>query len=158
VLTINTLLFQIPFVLHRAAKVTGLGVTVTTVGGAGSVVRLALASWNGSTMNFVIDAGTIDGTVSGYQEIAINETLGAGAHVVGVVAQGGASPQVTLRAATGFYMPGTNLSVLRDTVTPAAGWMSGSNSSISGTISGIGSLGFGTSATAPVVFMRLENP
>jgi hypothetical protein len=82
-------------IVPNAVTVDRIGAEVTTAGGAGSVVRLGMYAHDYSTDlpgTLVIDAGTIDGTSTGFQEVTISQALDPGIYWVASVAQVGSAP------------------------------------------------------------------
>jgi hypothetical protein len=77
VMVLNRVNYQ-PVLLPRAVTLSQLTAQVFTAGAAGSVVRLGiyLPDSNGRPGELLVDAGTIDGTVTGVQSISISETVG----------------------------------------------------------------------------------
>ena len=83
----------------KGGAIDRVAIEVTTVGGAGSVVRIGLyADNNGAPSTLINDAGTVDtATATGFQTLTVSWTgLNAGLYWICAVAQVGTSP--TLRA------------------------------------------------------------
>jgi hypothetical protein len=68
------------FVVPNPVTLTTIGAEVTTIGDAGSVVRLGIYADDGTGRpgKLVLDAGTIDGHTVAVQEIAISQALQPG--------------------------------------------------------------------------------
>ena len=65
-----------------------------TAGDAGRVLRLGVYRQNADgSVTLVLDAGTVDATITGYQEITIDLTLEKGIYLLCAVSQGGTSAQ-----------------------------------------------------------------
>lgn len=107
---------------------------VTTVGSAGALVRLVILNRTGElTGSLLLDAGTIDGTVLGMQELTVNATLTRGWYWFGAIGQGAPTTQATVRCCSlagsspivplGTSLPATNSqlsSVIATGITGAA--------------------------------------
>jgi hypothetical protein len=92
-----------PFPVPAAITLAKIGVEVTAVGEAGSVIRLGIYGDNGSGFPgpLVLDAGTVPGdAVAAAAELTINQALQPGLYWVGGVVQGAPTTQPTLRTLT----------------------------------------------------------
>lgn len=93
-LTVGNML-AVPFPINRAVTVTKIGVEVTGTG-ASSTVRLGIYSDAGDAPgSLLVDAGSIDGTSTAFQEITISQALTVGKVWLAACAQG--SNTVTVR-------------------------------------------------------------
>lgn len=87
-------------------EITKIGAEVTSAGEAGSVVRLGIyADDNGRPGALVLDAGTINGTSVGVQEITISTTIGPGWYWFAECAQLCPTTPPTMRTVTSFAPP-----------------------------------------------------
>jgi hypothetical protein len=103
--TVTTVLNQmtaVPFFVSNTESFDRIGAEVTTVGTAGSVVRLGIYadSGVGQPGALVLDAGTIAGDVQAAAEITINVTLPAGLYWLAAVGQTIGTPIMRCLSAT----------------------------------------------------------
>jgi hypothetical protein len=76
---------------------------VTVAGSAGALIRLGIYDLAG---NLIIDAGTVDASVTGDLEISISQPVDAGWYLLAAVRQGSAATGPTIRSNTagaGFF-------------------------------------------------------
>lgn len=77
-----------PFPVDKSCTADRIGMSVTTGGSAGALVRLGIyADANGRPGALVLDAGTIDGTSATYQELTISAALSPGMYWLAAVCQ-----------------------------------------------------------------------
>ena len=88
------------FYVAEPIDVASIGVSVAIVGSSGSVVRLGLrGTTDGLPDNLILDLGTIDGTVTGFQHISTTGLhLEPGLYSVSTVGQGHPSTEPYLRS------------------------------------------------------------
>lgn len=108
----NNSLRAMPWVCHQAITINRIGASVTTVGEAGSKVRLGIYADTGAGAPgaLVVDAGQINGDSATVQELTISSTaLAAGTYWLAAVVQSVTTTQPQLRVVnlTGFapYIP-----------------------------------------------------
>lgn len=94
----------VPFYLPVSTSISKLALDVSTVGSAGALVRLGIRSHNPKTGwpgGVLLDAGTIDGTVSGVSSITLGSALvlAAGWYWCTATGQGAPTTQATIRTA-----------------------------------------------------------
>jgi collagen type VII alpha len=90
-------------ILLPKCTVTTIAITVTIAGSAGALIRLGIYDLAG---NLIVDAGTVDASVTGDPEITISQAVDAGWYLLAAVRQGNAATGPTLRSNTvgaGFY-------------------------------------------------------
>lgn len=89
-----------PFTAREQITIDRIGAEVTVAGSAGAVLRLGIYNDNGNGYpnKLVLDAGTIDATIVGPQEITINTVLPAGLYWIGAAVQGNPTTVPTLRS------------------------------------------------------------
>ena len=121
--TANQTLRLAPWIVERDVTIVRIGAEVSTVGEAGSVIRLGIYADAGGLYPgaLVLDAGTIAGDSATIQEITISQALTRGVYWVGGVAQSAPSTQPTVRMASGWTPPvpmqtGTTIPVLSASV------------------------------------------
>lgn len=127
--TTNTLatgeLRMTPFIITRTVTLVRIGAEISTVGEAGSKLRLGVYADGdyGHPSALVLDAGTINGDSATVQEITINLTLTKGIYWFGGVVQNLVTTQPTVRTVSaswtppialwaGNTMPASNLTVI----------------------------------------------
>lgn len=73
----NGTLYFCPYLIAQQITVDQLGVSVTTAGSAGAVVRLGVysANANGQPSGLLVDAGTVDATTSGFKLLLLAAPL-----------------------------------------------------------------------------------
>lgn len=101
----NGALFVHPFPIPRALTATRIGVDITIVGSAGSLVRMGiyLDDGTGKPGALLLDAGTVIGTGAGLILATISQALSPGFVWVGAVNQGAPVTNATL----GYFNIGT---------------------------------------------------
>lgn len=137
-LTTNEQFYAMPFLVNAESetfdRITG---EVTVAGETGSLIRLGIYRVDNATGDLhelILDAGTIDGTALGVQQITINTTLPVGIYAVGAVAQNAPTTPPTIRGLTprigqigvssptftgGWYYPGAIAAAL---IADMVGW------------------------------------
>ena len=88
-----------PMLIGSTTAIDRIAVSVTGAGSAGSLVRLGIYKQknNGSELELILDAGTVDSSSTGEKEITISETLSPGIYFFLASSQGGAATKPTLR-------------------------------------------------------------
>lgn len=88
VMTINLLSYA-AFYVRRPTTFDRIALEITTIGAAGSIVRLGVYQDNGTYRpgTLLVDAGTIDSTVLGVSELVILQVLPSGTVWLAAVAQ-----------------------------------------------------------------------
>lgn len=97
--TANQLRFS-PLWVTQAHVFTGLGLGVTTAGTTGSVIRLGVYTDNGAggPSNLILDAGTVDGTATGFQSLTgLTIPLATGPYWLASAFQGSPTTQPTVQ-------------------------------------------------------------
>jgi hypothetical protein len=96
-----------PFIIPNAVTLQKIGVDITTIGEAGSQLRLGIYADDntGRPGALEIDSGQIDGTVIAKTYVSISTALPAGKHHECIVAQACATTCPTYRTATGADVP-----------------------------------------------------
>jgi hypothetical protein len=91
-----------PFEVIGSLPIDRIGCEVVTAGSAGALVRLGIYQNNdaGAPKGLLLDAGTIDATVTGWREITINRVLGPGIWWLVAVTQGAPSTLPFIRCFT----------------------------------------------------------
>lgn len=121
-----------PIWLPASSSVDRLGVEVTTVGAAGSVIRVGMYDDDGGGRPgaLLVDAGTVDATTTGAKELTVTQDLASGGvYWLAAVAQ---VATATLRSATGPLLPvGTDTLAAATAATPPVGFY---ENSISGAL------------------------
>jgi hypothetical protein len=96
-------LFGTPIVIHNSTRINQITASVVVAQDAGRVVRLGIYRVeSNSDKTLVIDAGVIDGTITGFQVINIDVTLTKGIYFLCTVCQGGDGTSGQLRCIQGF--------------------------------------------------------
>ena len=91
-----------PFLVSRTTTFTAIAAEVTIAGSSGAAVRLGIyQDAGGYPGSLTFDAGSIDGTVVGAQQLAVNVTLRPGVYWIGAAVQGSPATQPTLRTIIG---------------------------------------------------------
>jgi hypothetical protein len=108
-----------PIFFSQTVTLDRIAARVVTAGAAGSVIRLGIYG-STSTMfpgTLVLDAGTIDGTITAgsSQEITISVTLPAGVYWIGAVSQGSPATQPVMAGRSSNTSP----MFLSDSVNPS---------------------------------------
>lgn len=92
-------------IVGRSCTLTEIGLEITVVGSAGSVIRLGLyliPAGAATSAALLLEAGTIPGTAVGYAGIAISQAVNAGDKLLLMAAsQGAAGTAPTVRGVTG---------------------------------------------------------
>jgi hypothetical protein len=89
--------------IHNSQSFDRISANVTSEQSAGAVQRLGIYKVNiDGTYTLVVDAGTIDGTITGNQDIIINVTLTKGVYFLCLVGQGYTGTSGSLRAGAGY--------------------------------------------------------
>lgn len=92
----------VPFVVQRATVFDRIGAEVTTIGEAGSKIRLGIYSeLDGIPGPLVLDAGQINGDSATYQTVTIEQLLGPGIYWLASVAQSCPATPPTTRVLSG---------------------------------------------------------
>lgn len=144
VTTDNTLGWNIvrvmPVVVPNRVTLSKLGAEITAAGAAGSLLRLGIWADDGTGFPaaLVADAGTIDGTVVGVQEIgSLAVKLKPGLYWAGAAVQGGTTgTQPTVRTLSNIASLRTMLT--NGTTSPAAGAIAAQGYSFSGVTGAFG--------------------
>lgn len=98
-----------------------IGVEITGAGSAGALLRLGIyADDGGKPGALLLDAGTVDGTLTGVQSISISKTLDAQVVWLAVAVQGAPVTTPTVRGITSASIPGVPLVATNFAV--GAGW------------------------------------
>lgn len=95
----------VPKFIPNAVTLTRLGAEVTTIGDAGSKIRLGIYADDGTFRpgSLVIDAGQIAGDSATVQEITISQSLTRGWYWFGGVVQSVSVTQPTMRCLQNFF-------------------------------------------------------
>jgi hypothetical protein len=151
----NGNVYLTPLYLPRACMLDRIGVEITSPGSSGAVVRLGV--WaadpiSGLPTTLLLDAGTLDGTLTGFLELTINLNVGPGLIWVGAAGQGAPATGPTLRLHTGALLvnlPGpVATAVMQGTV---LGYVT---SGVTGAFGAIST--YGTTPTPIVVAVRIK--
>lgn len=96
-----------PTLIPAATRLSALAAEVSTVGEAGSKVRLCLYADNGNSYPgaLLADAGQIAGDSATSQELPINVTLAPGVYWLGAAVQSAPTTQPTVRVITSWTSP-----------------------------------------------------
>jgi hypothetical protein len=92
------------FVCGRTTNIAAIGINVTVAGSAEARIRLGIYELNTTTgaATLLLDAGTVDGSTTGFKEIATAPLLTAGkTYLLAAAVQGGAATRPTLQVHTG---------------------------------------------------------
>lgn len=102
-LLVNTTEYIAPLMIPKAVTVDQILCEITTLGGAGAVMRLGLRAMgtDGMPGTLILDAGTVaaDGTI-GIKSITISQALSPGVVFVSATPQGAGSPAPTVRSSS----------------------------------------------------------
>ena len=100
----NGFLYVVPWELGAATTLTRLGIDVSTVGEAGSKVRLGIYADTGNWYpgSLVLDAGQLLGDSATMQELTISQALTAGTYWLGAVGQSATTTPPTIRVAASY--------------------------------------------------------
>lgn len=94
------------FIPSRSTSLIRIGVRVTTAGTTGALIRLGVYTFNLATngATLVQDAGTVDGTTTGYKELTIAASVDVGqAYFIGAVFQGAPTTAPVINIGTGSH-------------------------------------------------------
>jgi hypothetical protein len=152
--TVGGTLYGHPLVVHNDITLTSICTSVEVAMSATSVVRLGIyRSLSDGTKELVIDAGVINGTITGYQDISINITLTKGIYFLCACSQGhvGQSGQIRVAANVNFQYADRSItqrnSGIGCGIILAQGVTGAFDATISSTLEGI-------TAAVPMVFIR----
>lgn len=155
----NGTLRLVPFYLPQATSISRIGAEITTIGQAGSLLRLGLYSDSlGLPASLLLDAGTIAGDSATVQEIVLGSplALAAGWYWTGGAVQNVTITQPTVRVTSGVTSPillGTSQSMPGSSATTSGYSMPGITGAFPSTFTAwAGSPSAITSA--PRIFMR----
>lgn len=97
-----------PIKFDRAVRLDRIGAEVTTIGEAGSLIRLGIYRDNGNFYpgNLILDAGTILGDSAAIQAITIDQALAPGVYWLCAAVQSAPTTQPTVRIASTMIVPG----------------------------------------------------
>lgn len=122
-----------PWVLTRAISIDRIGAEITTVGEAGSKLRLGIRADSGNCYPgaLLLDAGQIAGDSATVQDLTVSLTLAAGLYWIGGAVQSAPTTQPTVRVPSawtppvpislGTSIPGANVQVIANSQTGVTG-------------------------------------
>lgn len=144
-----------PWYLPKDISIDRIGAEVTTVGDAGSKLRLGIYADTGSAYPgaLILDAGQIAGDSATVQDITVSQFLPAGMYWIGGVVQTVTTTQPTVRTCTGWFAP---MTVIHSNSIPGAnGQTIGySQSSVTGALPSTFTATLGAIAAAPRLHIR----
>jgi hypothetical protein len=124
-----------PWVVTRAMAIDRIGAEITTVGEAGSKLRLGIYTDNGSCFPgaLLLDAGQIAGDSATVQDLTVSLTLPTGLYWIGGVVQSAATTQPTVRVVSNWTPP---VPISGGTSAPAAtaAYVANTQTSVSGAL------------------------
>lgn len=147
----------VPWLVRQRVSLTRIGAEITTVGEAGSKLRLGIYADTGSSTPgaLVVDGGVIAGDSATVQELTIDTTLTPGLYWIGGAVQVVVTTQPTVRTVSNWTPPivlhsGTSIPSANGTV---VGW---SLASITGALPATFTVGgsSGAAGSAPRVFVK----
>jgi len=112
-------LFASPFIVPQSCNLDLIGIWINTAGGTGASVRLGIYEDDGNwyPSDLVVDAGTIDATVTGWRDLTIDVDLEPGIYWLAFVSNDGTieyrhknSITPLIHSRTGGYGGGVNVS------------------------------------------------
>jgi hypothetical protein len=91
--------YSAPMLIGSTTNIDRIAVSITTQGSVGSVVRLGIYKMrtDGSLLDLVVDAGTVDASTIASYEVTISATLTAGIYFFLATSQGNPATKPTLR-------------------------------------------------------------
>lgn len=145
----------VPWLVTNPVSLVRIGAEVSTVGEAGSKVRLGIYSdTNGKPGALVLDAGQINGDSATVQEVTIAQTLAPGLYWVAAVVQTVTTTQPTVRTTgTGWAPPvpiWLGLTIPTANLTAVAVQMTGVTGALPNPF-----VATGATASAPRIFVKI---